>query len=145
MNIQDALKETGKACNKDKSAYVGVRFDHGANYLSWYNSHNDEYISNVSYEAHFKDDWQPYHPIKEIRPENAGELWRCTLNNVCYLYEPHDNILTTARGNTIKVNKCDPPVVHGEHWKRLYPEVKEGVERVGIDNVPWWNNRESKE
>ena len=76
MKVQDALKPTGKAIDKrNRDAHIEVRFECGANYLIWVNNKTSEYEGRLSYEAHFIEDWQPYHEVNEIRPEKAGEVW----------------------------------------------------------------------
>ena len=84
MKIQEALKPTGKATYQGQTdVYVEIRFDNGANYLVWVNTEDNEIDGRVAgeeggrvaYEMHFKDNWQPYHEVKEIRPEKAGEVW----------------------------------------------------------------------
>ena len=66
MKIEDALKENGKATYPmwDKDAFVHI-----------VHSEFIDHDGNPYYCSHLLDNnWEPYHP--EIRPKEAGELWR---------------------------------------------------------------------
>ena len=72
MLIQDALKETGKARKEDCS--IGFVMKNEKGHLIFFNEDGvaDGY---VVLSAIMSDNWQPYHEVKEIRPEVTGEVW----------------------------------------------------------------------
>lgn len=73
MNIQDALKETGKADDsRDSDLYVAI--DTGG-ILFWFYKSNDIVHTPVSLKNIQERDWQPYNPKPQIVPSEAGELW----------------------------------------------------------------------
>lgn len=133
MKVQDALKPTGKAIDKrNRDAYIEVRFECGANYLIWVNNKTGEYEGRLSYEAHFIEDWQPYHEEKEIRPEEPGETWEEKTR--CLKYFTFSNaVLGLAvideRGVIIDITEN---MVHGKNgFTRIEPPVEDdSIERI---------------
>ena len=151
MKIEEALKETGKAIYPDQTdVYVEVRFDNGANYLVWVNTEDNEIDGRVAgeeggkvaYEMHFKDNWQPYHEVKEIRPENAGELWCFESGDGTESY--HHTQGSQFREGLELIGYAGPidmkQVIHNHKngWTREFPKVEdENVERIEIEAVRW--------
>ena len=151
MKVQDALKPTGKAIDKrNKDAHIEVRFEYGANYLIWVNNKTGEYEGRLSYEAHFIEDWQPYHEVKEIRPEKAGELWQKNVDSFVYLIaEERINKLTAIPSLvdllSFSIEKHGKDIIHGKGWTRLYPPVEDdSVERIEIEGVVWQDSDSSE-
>ncbi|MCK5615176.1 hypothetical protein KAR91_75635, partial [Candidatus Pacearchaeota archaeon] len=136
MNIQNALKETGKAIYPDQTdVYAEIRFYNGANYLVWINTEDNEISGRVTgeeggrvaYEMHFKDDWQPYFEVKEIRPEKAGELWEYNAKCLKIFILYGDNLSLVGIDETGQKSTISPFMIHGKNgFTRIEPPV-EGV------------------
>ena len=132
MNIQDALKETGKAAmgGWDTDRYVFV----GGGQLCNVEGHK---FANACI---LKDDWQPYHEEKEIRPEKEGELWKNNVNINWFIRRAGSSRCkgfqaVSEQGVCFDIKGLD--MVHGEGWTRLFPPVEEDVERIEIEGVKW--------
>ena len=114
MNIQEAMKGTGKA----RIQYGYVMLNNSV--LVWYYNVHNKQQGAVSLEDILRDDWQSYHPIEEIRPKEAGELW---------LLGDNGYHMTTNRQNASFVNVYGvyvglSGVIHNQNgWTRLCPEV----------------------
>ena len=81
MNIQDALKNTGKAKRPLSNDYYAAIDEEDV--LRWYGQDVHNKANEVQLSGVLADDWQPYHPKEEIMPSEAGELWG---NEELYLY-----------------------------------------------------------
>jgi hypothetical protein len=135
MNIQDALKETGKAHQKNRCFDSYVKTD-PTGLLNWYFKENDEQRSITLLWDITDAAWQPYHEVKEIRPEKAGELWTDDggLGNNNYLTFIEDNKLQliTAYGSCNARAAIGKDIAHNKKgWKRLYPPVESEKVRIG--------------
>lgn len=133
MRIQYALKETGKARKEDNEAeyaYLILTENSDRHDLVWYEKGMPS--ENVHYEDFLGDDWQPYHEIKEIRPEKAGELWKDDNRELYFITKENDvNYFQTINGlqkytlNTDVTWDRFQNIVHNENgWTREYPHVK---------------------
>ena len=153
MNIQEALKPTGKAIYSGQTdVYVEIRFDNGANYLVWVNTEDNEIDGRVigeeggrvAYEMHFKDNWQPYHEVKEIRPEKAGELWKKGVDRFVYLIAEEGinkliAIPSISELLSFNIKEHGRDIIHNKNgWTRLFPPVEdESVEEMKFEAVTW--------
>jgi hypothetical protein len=111
--------------------------------MYWYNL-QDEQIGPVAYCLLKGNDWESYHKAKEIRPENAGELWQFREDNedkyVVMYTSPNSLYLTNV---FTRLTKEISQVIHNQNgWKRLFPVVEEeDIERIVIEGVQWRNHR----
>ena len=123
MNIQDALKETGKGQGNLKDMYVELNDDE---VLCWYDISGNCVEEPVSLSIILDDDWQPYCPVEEIRPEKAGELWEH--NNIKFMTmvpSVHKDSKMYLKSK-FDVKHFMDNVIHNQNgWTRLYPPVKE--------------------
>jgi hypothetical protein len=136
MNIQDALKETGKAeCDEDGYVFVD---EYGI--LRWYDTVNNTDTGAAELNEILNSDWLPYHEEKEIRPEEAGELWgdeygdkwatvkdTRTGRELLLMYNCLQDFKNIEASNTLKI-------IHNKNgWTRLFPPVEdESVERMRV-------------
>ena len=73
---------------------------------------------------------KPYHPIEQIVPEKVGELWRHIDSDGFF----HTDIglggmvlnLIGWEGKQL----VNDSIIHGEHWTRVFPTVKEQADIV---------------
>ncbi|MCK5603539.1 hypothetical protein KAR91_16765 [Candidatus Pacearchaeota archaeon] len=129
MKSEEALRETGKAkrsCWHD-GAYIWLD-EHGQFLFVGPNKKQSGY----NLKAILDNEWYPHHEEKEIRPENAGELW--VFGKV--------HTMTVDIGDGLRaIDEFEDfmdrgSMVHGEDgWTRLYPPVEEDVERIEIEGV----------
>lgn len=136
MNIQEALKPTGKAVYPDQTdVYVEVRFNNGANYLVWVNTEDNELDGRVAgeeggkvaYEMHFKDNWQPYHEVKEIIPEEPGETWYHEARALKMFTFSNAILGISIMDQTGALMGIDG-LIHGKNgFTRIEPPVKEAI------------------
>ena len=142
MDIQDALEPTGEArkgSNLADYAHLVKDEDSDRHSLMWViDGKND---GNVQYEDIFEDDWQPYHEVKEIRPEKEGELWK---NNVHinwfirWVGSSRNKGLQAVSEQGVCFDVKGLDMIHGKEWTRLFPPVEdESVERIEIERVAW--------
>lgn len=139
MNIQDALKETGKVKRKgwgrnewlaitDLSSSGDIQFFF---YVKEISVHGERYSqTNI-----LDNEWQPYHDKKEIRPENAGELWEHDETEGYFHtdYSTQDAQLVMIGYKGVS---RDAEITHGDHWTRLHPPVEDdSVEKVEFKRV----------
>lgn len=99
------------------------------------------------YNLLIRNDWQPYNPTPQIVPEKAGELWEerletrgnvvwCTLRVKGGL-----KFLATddGSGDVLGTRVYHKEIIHNQNgWERVFPEVKDEVERIEIDGVRWY-------
>lgn len=138
MLIQIALRETEKAENESnpldgKTGYVKWNSDE----LWWYDRKTDNARRPLSHEEMFES-YDPYHEVKKIRPEKAGELWQ--YNNLfvwCTVIKNEVLEMVCAHGKDIETVDKMNLTVHGKNgWKRLFPEVEDdSVERIEFDDM----------
>jgi hypothetical protein len=134
MDIREALKETGKAVHGGFASYQEG--------YSWYverigcdlvwRTGAGVKRENATFLEITRDDWQPYHEEKEIRPEKAGELWETKTGFKLFVYrgeyEYGGLVLKREDGYTFNVNNLP------DGLKRLYPPVEdENVERIEVE------------
>ena len=87
-----------------------------------------------------EDDWQPYHEIKEIRPENAGELWdKDGCKYITFGTDNNDLRIFNQVGGEYELSEFIPdgPIHDKYGWTRLYPKIEDDVERIEIEGVKW--------
>ncbi len=127
MNIQDALKETGKAIWQNKPT----------EYVAWkdgdifaYSIGDNEETDRLKFNELLIGDWRPYQPKEEIMPSEAGELWEHKGGSFPWaIYQRMDERLGAIYcGN----KQTEPPfcmseLAHNQNgWKRLHPPVNDG-------------------
>ena len=134
MNIQDALKDTGKA----------ILPEHNNNYVQEEGNGNLHYVGirtgfkgcRLSWGVIVRDDWQPYHEIKEIRPEK-GQTWGAPLGSKCFIFEGSDNELWYIFEDGSRALICEN-MIHNKHgWTRLDPIVENEVDKVYGKSIPF--------
>ena len=141
MEIQDAMKETGKVeCEEYPSYYAEW---HGGN-LAFLTKAGDKYQGLLAHERILADDWQPYHAKEEIRPSEAGELWELWE----YIKNDQKTLWFTIRHGLEEIRMTEQTgqtytlrgmqyVSHGSTgWKRLHPPVSD-AEEIVIEGVTW--------
>lgn len=140
MNIQDALKSTGRAVlilDGEKVEYVKWFNDT----LWWVNIRSGACDREVRHLDILEGDWEPYHEVEEIRPEKVGELWQRDgeINHRCVTYEGIVGLNVIWWGGTANTNRVDKDMIHNKNgWKRVWPNVEdENVERIEIEGVKW--------
>lgn len=133
MNIQDALKETGKA-HRGSGDKVYVYEDRG---ILKHNETKEPVVLNFI----ICDDWLPYHEEKQIRPENEGELWRHHVSGLYCCTENGDGIhknqlIIVGYSGPKPISQGYENMIHGQCWTRLYPPVEdESVEKIEVEDV----------
>ena len=137
MNIQDALKETGKAYDINDDGNYAALDSYGI--LRWYamvNSNSE--IAAAELEEILEIDWQSYHPKEEIRPSEENELWEPSLGAQFITREYDDQLyfvtpMILDKTRTIS-HLCAESCTN--EWKRLHPPVNdEEVIVIEADNV----------
>ena len=130
MNIQEALKETGKATVEPNHLSSYVQMSNLV--LMWYEIGINNADGPVALEVILGDNWQPYHEEKEIRPEKAGELWEWTDG----YYHTEFIGLNDFRLIGKSCNRTDTSkVIHGKNgWTRLCPDAEELLEVRMLDS-----------
>jgi hypothetical protein len=136
MDIKDALEPTGKVVlvlDGEKVEYVKW-FD---DTLWWVDVRSGACDREVGHLDILEGDWEPYHEVEEIVPENAFELWkrgaykyftiRISGASLEFVNESGQSVTGIARA------------IHSKDgWIREYPKVKdENVERIEIEGVKW--------
>lgn len=123
MNIQDALKETGKARKEDnfaQYAFLEQSEEDPRHELFW--SIDGKKDGHVQYEDIFADNWQPYHEEKEIRPEKEGELWVNKFQELAHTAYRGDKLIFVCMNESIPV---DDVLIGMNGWTRRYPPVED--------------------
>jgi hypothetical protein len=143
MRIDEALKETGIVTPD----YINIKKHSFAKLLDGVLYWHDIKEGNCSFPVSLHDinniKWQPYHEVKEIRPEKAGELWVSREN------EKDTPFFTTESGEAFPVNNhlvirnrsglsldikgCfeDRKIIHGKNgWTLIYSPDKEVMKRI---------------
>ena len=150
MDILYALKMTGKATTETETAgFVSVGED---GILYWFNRLTGKKMLAVKLEVIGRNDWLPYHPKEEIRPKEAGELWKNKYGQffaigedamglyVCWLDKPHPG------PQERELDRDTACMLHGKNgWERVFPVVEdaEGTHRdsdtktIIIKDVKW--------
>ena len=123
MNIQEALKETGKTQREtDINSYA--KLDSGI--LYFYNSETNEQGSPASLWGIQQNNWQPYHLQKEIVPTEAGELWENKSGNYGHTFKhPSGKIYFTDNKDTIYAKELIHVIHNQNDWTRIHPPVEE--------------------
>lgn len=150
MKIKEALKGNGKAIRKG---------------LDWFieECQNGEYCYRIAdlstggvlgYEISIHhilaDDWQPYHEVKEIRPENAGELWKFNQYSWFTYFDKNEQNEEVLMGicndgdisqidKNDKVYKSINPIHGKDGWKRLFPKPEDDSNEIdqGKSALAW--------
>lgn len=140
MNIQEALKETGKATYDGASAHLQWRNCD----LWWVDNDTGKWLEKASHKDLFEFWFIPYHDKKEIRPEKAGELWEHHKFGIACILLKNSKLIGTwvhEHGNTNPVSciSTSSDIIHNQNgWTRLYPPVEdENMERIEFENVSW--------
>ena len=148
MYIQDALNKTGIVTpdyiNSKKESYAKL-FD---GILYWYSVKRDEYYLPVTLQGINNINWQPYHPKEEIRPSEAGELWK--YNNVKYMtmvksVSIAENLFMKSKYDCFCAIAGSIEVIHNQNgWERLHPPVndEEVNETLVFKDVEWSRYRD---
>jgi hypothetical protein len=134
MKILDALKETGKAEHPDKPGkYVELKDD----FLGWYHTITEIGAGMFSHSWYFKHGFKPYHEVKEIKPEKAGELWSNNGKRWFVAKCPSNEYFYDQTG-VISHNEY-AKATHGKNgWTRIFPKPEdESIERIEIEGVEW--------
>lgn len=138
MNIQDALKETGKAEKGYSDAIYVKESEEGV--LYWFGKKSGAEMNGVSFRNIMADDWQPYHPKEEIRPSEAGELWQ--YNGVEYVTMTEsvsisDKLFMKSKYDHYCKIEGSIEIIHNQNgWKRLHPPVND-EEVIVSEEVTW--------
>ena len=130
MNIQDALKGAGESEGK----ILNIQMDRVAQpdqfgILRWLDKGILVMVIDI-----IEGDWQPYHEVKEIRPEKAGELWKKNIDNFVYMtIEQRINELMAVPSVfellSFSVEEHGKEMIHGKNgWTRLIPDPEELLE-----------------
>ena len=147
MLIQEALKQAGESEGKILNVQMNrVAQPDQFGILRWLDEGTLVMVIDIT-----EGEWQPYHEVKEIRPEKAGELW-----------EHKDGIFAIAMGRDGRLGRvwvnqkpsfANPDnmlsvytqpmkeVIHGkDSYKRLFPPIEDdSVERMVFENVTFRN------
>ena len=122
MNVLKALEPTGKVRRAIWNDGAYIKQDGNGRFIFW--SPINKQFSPYNFPVILDNDWQPYHEKPEIRPENAGELWRGKSEAfLMTFYSFERDELCFITGNGI-VHKCSSFSDYSE-WARLYPPVEE--------------------
>ena len=129
---------TKKAEAKEQSRNYAKKRDCGV--LSWYDKERDIFLCDVRLDEIFNFTWRPYHEVKEIRPEKAGELWEKdngSPGNIWVSFKIDSTRVlrfkhTTTGGEVVLEEGFHKhEVVHNKNgWKLLYSPDKEVMERI---------------
>jgi hypothetical protein len=124
MKIQDVLGPTGRAEAVLARPDWYIKTKENCEYF-WYRKDTNEVIRELTVNEALGYVWQPYHEVKEIRPENEDEVWFNSHVEIYYLYSARNKELVTAR--KIALDKAlMTEVVHGKNnWTREIPKVEE--------------------
>ena len=138
MNIEEVLNETGKAQNESNlcNGETGYIAWHG-DVLYWFDRKSGIRRHQVTHKEIF-DSYQPYHEEKEIRPENAGELWKNNVNINWFIRWVGSSRCKGFQAVSEQGVCCDVKgldMVHGKGWTRLFPPIEEDVERIEIEGI----------
>ena len=129
MEIQDALRPTGMA---------KIPGFHEGNYV--YMCHNQFMIFDCKAEKERQmrawnysnllcNDWLPYYDKKEIRPENAGELWEKRerkdhvryFMSAYYAAEQSEGLIFRGPNAGAYISELETAIHNQNGWTRLYP------------------------
>ena len=149
MKIEEALKDGGRATRKGFDWFVEECQNGEHIYRAIHIASGGVVGYEMAIRHFFADDWQPYHEVKEIRPEKAGELWEGASNKVyvtvyrkgilCF----HDlekrestGYLDFKRNDNSAWVCCDEPIHNKNGWERILPKVEDdSVEIIEIEKV----------
>jgi hypothetical protein len=126
MDIQDALRPTGKANMEgwDTDRYVEIKEG------QFINTDGHKFANACILSA----DWQPYHEVKEIRPERAGELWKHERGLHGHTFKhPSGDIYFNDDNETTLATKAKAVIHNKNGWTRLFPLPEDdSIERIEI-------------
>jgi hypothetical protein len=138
MKIEEACKEKG-TLPEFPSMYCLIVHHLRSDTLSpcWYDAKTNHFLRHVSGIEALRTDWHDFPGEKEIRPENAGELWSNNGKRWFVAKCPSNEYFYDQTG-VISHNEY-AKATHGKNgWERLFPKVEdESVERIEIENVKW--------
>ena len=139
MKIEEALEATGKASDhRDKVMYAELD-EKGV--LCWYDIETHELINPVGLDSINGSGWQLYHEVKEIRPEEVGELWKKSSDRFVYLVGKEEGRLVGIPSETIlftfDIERHGKSMIHEKNgWQRLFPPVEDdSIERIEIERM----------
>ena len=147
MKLQEALKETGKASRKGLDWFIEECENGEHNYRAISSTSGGVAGYDMLIHHALADDWQPYHEVKEIRPEKAGELWKDE-DGKRWATRPSgtkgeisiDSLSTCGtEWRKYDVNIWHGNIIHNKNgWTRLFPKVEDdSVKRIEFENVDW--------
>lgn len=141
MFAQEALRETGKATQEDLYFnYVATDKD---GVLHYYGIKDNSKGMPLSLTAIMKYDFKPYHPKEEIRPKEAGELWRHDDGNYAHTSKGEDCVWLYADNcPPIRLPAIFMNIIHNQNgWKRIHPHVPDdNMEEIVIEGVRWYED-----
>lgn len=85
---------------------------------------------------------KPYHEVKEIVPQNAGELWKYNDRFMWFTTRGISGLEMVCEDGeeTETVEKMNQTIHNKNGWTRPYPPVEdENIERIEIEGVKWKN------
>jgi hypothetical protein len=135
MNIEEALKSTGKAIWEKKPTEF-VAWCEGDIYA--FDIETGRKGDRIKASELFIGDWQPYSPEPEIRPEKAGELWGNSNGNFAHTF------LNRKGELCFNENECfygmdimEAKIAHNKNgWTLLYsPDPERMAEISGVVEV----------
>ena len=139
MKIEEAQEENGRAwLPEDKTSKRDEYVICVGGIMTWVKGPGAAPMNPVAYCLLKRDDWQPYHEVKEIRPE-VGELWWQKGYGNLFIVKPIKIDKLHYKHDDGSGGVVPSSMVHGEFgYKRLWPEVEdESIERVEIEGVHW--------
>ena len=132
MKIEEALEPTGRASDhRDKIMYAALD-EKGV--LCWYDIETHELINPVGLDSINGSGWQPYHEVKEIKPEVRGELWETKSGLKVFVCRGNGGELILKREDGFEFSLNNLP----KGLTRLFPIVEDdNVERITVKRVKW--------
>ncbi len=142
MNIQDALKPTGKATAISGNWYAALNKD---GVLFYYPEDSESGIDKgpVTLQSIQDLTWRPYYDKSVIRPEKGGEHWINEHGKHLFSYRMSLPIhWIDESGEVIDINLHNSIIHNQSGWTRLYPPVEDdNVERIEIKIEVGFPNR----
>lgn len=139
MKIQDACENKGTLPEFPNMYCLIVRHTDDTLSPCWYDAKTDHFAREVTGKEVLRIDWHIFPEVKEIRPENAGELW--IAGGIKYMSQKVGDRLRMIP-EEYSMNVLEPSgleyFIHGTgQYERLFPPVEEDVERIEIEGVEW--------
>ena len=134
MDIQDALKETGKAYRQGMGRERYADLIEDRIYWHFIKELRDNTIVNLR--SILCTDWLPYYEVEQIVPKEVGELWKGDSGEVyvtvfrkgilCFHdLKKRDSVgyLDFKRNDSSAWGCSNEPIHNQNGWTRIYPEV----------------------